>query len=74
LATYKTDLVKSFLQQHSNVTLHFTPTYSSWLNKVESWFNKLQRTLLIAASLLHRRSETQEPALYATLSEGRETI
>ena len=30
-ATHKTDLVKGFLQQHPNVKLHFTPTYSSWL-------------------------------------------
>jgi transposase len=42
-STHKTDLVKYFLQQHPNVTLHFTPTYSSWLNQVEVWFSKLQR-------------------------------
>jgi transposase len=45
-ATHKTDLVKGFLQQYPNVTLHFTPTYSSWLNQVESWFSKLQREVL----------------------------
>lgn len=45
-ATHKTDLVKSFLQHHPNVTLHFTPTYSSWLNQVESWFSKLQRDVI----------------------------
>ena len=26
--------------------LHFTPTYSSWLNQVELWFNKIERDLL----------------------------
>jgi len=45
-ATHKTDLVKGFLQHHPNVTLHFTPTYSSWLNQVESWFSKLQREVI----------------------------
>ena len=45
-ATHKTNLVKGFLQQHSNVKLHFTPTYSSWLNQVESWFSKLQRDVI----------------------------
>jgi transposase len=45
-ATHKTDLVKGFLQQHPNVNLHFTPTYSSWLNQVESWFSKLQRDVI----------------------------
>jgi transposase len=38
--------VKYFLQKHSNVKLHFTPTYSSWLNQVEIWFSKLQRDVI----------------------------
>ena len=45
-ATHKTELVKRFLTHHPNVTLHFTPTYSSWLNQVESWFSKLQREVI----------------------------
>lgn len=45
-STHKTDLVHAFLQQHANVTFHFTPTYSSWLNQVESWFSKLQRDVI----------------------------
>lgn len=45
-STHKTDLVKGFLQSHPNVSLHFTPTYSSWLNQVESWFSKLQRDVI----------------------------
>lgn len=45
-STHKTDLVKGFLARHPNVSLHFTPTYSSWLNQVESWFSKLQRDVI----------------------------
>lgn len=45
-STHKTDLVKAFLQAHPNVQFHFTPTYSSWLNQVESWFSKLQREVI----------------------------
>jgi len=45
-STHKTDLVQSFLQQHPNVQFDFTPTYSSWLNQVESWFSKLQRDVI----------------------------
>ena len=45
-ATHKTELVKRFLAEHPNVRLHFTPTYSSWLNQVESWFSKLQRDVI----------------------------
>jgi transposase len=26
--------------------LHFTPTYSSWLNQVELWFAKIERDLI----------------------------
>ena len=46
LQVHKTDLVKEFLAGHPNVRLHFTPTYSSWLNQVEIWFGKLQREVL----------------------------
>ena len=45
-STHRTDLVKRFLELHPNVKLHFTPTYSSWLNQVESWFSKLQRDVI----------------------------
>jgi transposase len=46
LQVHKTDLVKDFLVAHPNVRLHFTPTYSSWLNQVEIWFGKLQRDVI----------------------------
>lgn len=46
LSAHKTPLVQQFLGEHPNVHLHFTPTYSSWLNQVESWFSKLQRDVL----------------------------
>ena len=26
--------------------LHFTPTYSSWLNQVELWFAKIEREVI----------------------------
>jgi transposase len=46
LSAHKTNLVDAFLDQHPNVALHFTPTYSSWLNQVELWFSKLQRDVI----------------------------
>ena len=46
LSAHKTPLVEEFLTRHPHVTLHFTPTYSSWLNQIESWFSKLQREVL----------------------------
>jgi transposase len=46
LSTHKTQAVRTFLREHPNVRLHFTPTYSSWLNQVELWFSKIERDLL----------------------------
>ena len=46
LATHKTQAVRTFLVHHPKVRLHFTPTYSSWLNQIELWFSKIERDLL----------------------------
>lgn len=46
LSAHKTKAVDEFLTAHPKVQLHFTPTYSSWLNQVELWFAKIQRDLL----------------------------
>lgn len=46
LSTHKTRRVSEFLSEHKNVRLHFTPTYSSWLNQVELWFSKIERDLI----------------------------
>jgi len=46
LSAHKTPHVDAFLAAHPGVRLHFTPTYSSWLNQVELWFSKLQRDVI----------------------------
>ena len=46
LSAHKTKAVNEFLVAHPKVQLHFTPTYSSWLNQVELWFAKIERDLL----------------------------
>lgn len=46
LSAHKTKLVEAFLEIHPNVRMHFTPTYSSWLNQVENWFAKIQRHVI----------------------------
>ncbi|ALN15763.1 IS630 family transposase [Acidipropionibacterium acidipropionici] len=40
-ATHKTAKVHTWLLRHPRFHLHFTPTYSSWLNLVERWFAEL---------------------------------
>ena len=46
LSAHKTAKVQTFLQDHPNVHLHFTPTYSSWLNQVEIWFGRIEREVI----------------------------
>src|SRR5213595_949545 len=46
LSEHKTKRVDEFLAGHANVHLHFTPTYSSWLNQVELWFAKIERDVI----------------------------
>jgi transposase len=46
LSSHKTEQVKTFLAEHPNVQLHFTPTYSSWLNQVELWFGRIERDVI----------------------------
>ena len=40
-ATHKAPTIQRWLVRHPRFTLHFTPTYSSWLNLVERWFAEL---------------------------------
>ena len=44
LSADKTKLVAAFLDEHPNVNLHSTPTYSSWLNQVELWWVRAKIT------------------------------
>jgi len=37
-ATHKHPQVRTWLAQRSRYHIHYTPTYSSWLNQVERWF------------------------------------
>jgi transposase len=43
LSAHKTPAVREWLEAHPRVTMHYTPTYSSWLNQVELWFAKIER-------------------------------
>ncbi len=46
LSAHKTQAVERFLADNPKVRLHFTPTYSSWLNQVEIWFAKIERDVI----------------------------
>ena len=44
--THKTPAVKTWLAAHPRFQMHFTPTYSSWLNQVERLFAFVEDDLL----------------------------
>jgi transposase len=46
LSAHKTKAVAAFLADRPMVHMHFTPTYSSWLNQVELWFAKIERDVI----------------------------
>jgi putative transposase len=37
--THKHPTIKRWLAMHDRFQVHYTPTYASWLNQVEIWFN-----------------------------------
>ncbi len=46
LSAHKTKAVAAWLAENPQVTIHYTPTYSSWLNQVELWFSKIERDMI----------------------------
>ncbi|MCA1697020.1 MAG: IS630 family transposase [Actinobacteria bacterium] len=46
VSTHKAPAVHTFLLRHPRFHLHFTPTYSSWLNLVERWFAEITTKML----------------------------
>jgi transposase len=46
LSVHKSEVVKNWLARKRKITIHYTPTYSSWLNQVEIWFNILTKDVV----------------------------
>jgi transposase len=59
--THKTALVHRWLLRHPRFHLHFTPTYSSWINQVERWFALLTDQQLRRGT--HRSTRALEDAI-----------
>jgi len=60
-STHKTPEIHRWLVRHPRFTLHFTPTYSSWLNLVERWFAELTNKWLRRGT--HRSTKELETAI-----------
>jgi transposase len=44
--THKSPAIRTWLEAHPRFHVHYTPTYSSWINQVERWFGLLTEQLL----------------------------
>jgi len=62
LSTHKTPAVHRWFLRHPRFHIHFTPTYSSWLNQVERWFALLEQKALKRG--VHRSTVELEKAIY----------
>jgi transposase len=61
VSTHKTPEIKKWLLRHPRFHLHFTPTYSSWMNLVERWFAELTTKWLRRGT--HRSTKELESAI-----------
>jgi transposase len=69
-STHKTPEIHRWLLRHPRFQLHFTPTYSSWLNLVERWFAELTNKWLRRGS--HRSTKELEAAITAWIENWNE--
>ncbi len=61
VSTHKTPEIKRWLLRHPRFTLHFTPTYSSWINLIERWFAELTTKWLRRGT--HRSTKDLEASI-----------
>lgn len=64
--THKSPTIVAWLEAHPRFHMHFTPTYSSWLNQVERWFGLVTQDLLQRSD--HRSVQALEKDLRAWAS------
>ena len=58
-ATHKHPRIKRWLAARPRYHVHYTPTYSSWLNQVEIWFNIITQQAIRRGSFRSVRQLTQ---------------
>ena len=59
-ATHKHPRVKAWLARHPRFVIHYTPTYSSWLNQVERWFGLITQQAIRRGSFTSVRQLVQK--------------
>lgn len=72
LSVHKHKMVEAWVSSKKRMTLHFTPTYSSWLNQIEIWFNILTKDVLKGGIWKSRKQLTDQLMSYVkTYNEQR---
>lgn len=64
LNVHKHQSIKDWIDSKQRITLHFTPTYSSWLNQIEIWFNILTKDVLKGGVWKSRKQLVDQLMLY----------
>jgi len=62
-SAHKHKKVKEWASHRRRLTLHFTPTYASWLNQVEIWFSIFSRDV-IKGGIWHSKQELVKQIMY----------
>jgi transposase len=69
--THKSPLIRHWLLRHPRFYVHYTPTYSSWINQVERWFSLLTEKQLRRGT--HKSTRQLEDAVRLYLVTSNET-
>ena len=63
-ATHKHEKVRAWFAKKPRYHVHFTPTYSSWLNQVETWFSIITRKAIRRGSSRSTKELAQKIDLF----------
>lgn len=63
-ATHKYEKVRSWFAKRPRYYIHFTPTYASWLNQVETWFGIITRKTIRRGSFRNTKELAEKIDLF----------
>ena len=74
LSTHDTPQVRAWLERNPNVTFHFTPIGSSWLNQIEIWFGIITRQSIRRGTFTSVNSDLEDPRLHRPVELSRPAL